>query len=174
MRLILIRHLTTAMNQAGMLQGRRDEPVLTPSPEDLATIARNRRTLSRYPDLDAVLISSLRRTLMTAEHYGFAEECRVEPLLDEFNFGYFEGRPKVEMLAKIGCYWLHEPHRLALGEPIKELELRVRNFLTKYQEQSILAFGHGTWIRAAMAIANDGSIARMNQLAINNNELVII
>lgn len=174
MSLILIRHLATAMNQAGLLQGQRNELVLTPGLEDLTAIACNRRLLSRYPSFDAILISSLRRTRMTAEYYGLAKECRVEPLLDELNFGPFEGRPKTEMLAELGSSWRHEPQRLVLGEPLSRLEFRVREFLETYQGQLVLAFGHGTWIRAAVAIATDGNISRMNQLAIANNELVIL
>ena len=174
MSLILIRHLPTAWNREGRLQGRRDLPILEPGPEERTAIAANRRALESLPPFDAVLVSRLRRTAMTAEQHGYRGRYQVEPLLDELDFGPYEGRPRAELLAEVGELWENAPQRLVLGEPLTELEQRVRAFLHRYRDRSILAFGHGAWIRAAVAVVGKDSIEGMNRVTIHNNQLVTL
>ena len=66
MNLALLRHLPTRFNQAGLLQGRLDEPILAPGPELTAEIAHTRRRLQQETGFEQVLVSRLRRTAMTA------------------------------------------------------------------------------------------------------------
>ena len=40
----------------------------------------------------------------------------TEPLLDELDFGPFEGRPKKDLMDAMGENWLQHPRNLLLGE----------------------------------------------------------
>lgn len=172
MRIVAIRHLPTRCNVEGLLQGRRDEPILPPTAELKGAIATNRQRLLDMPTFDKVLISRLRRTEMTAEAYGLGEELEVEPLLDELDFGHFEGQPRSRMLAEVGHRWIAAPQCLVFGESMERLGERVRQFIEKYRGlDALLIFGHGAWIRALIAIARNGSIESMNRIEIGNNEL---
>lgn len=175
MNLALLRHLPTRFNQAGLLQGRLDEPILAPGPELTAEIAHTRRRLQQETGFEQVLVSRLRRTAMTAGVYGYHERARVEPLLDELDFGPYEAGPRTDMLQALGAAWHQDPGQLQLGESIAELEDRVALFLDRYRDaESVLAFGHGAWIRACLSLVRHGSIARMNQLNVANNELILL
>ncbi|MCG6861884.1 MAG: histidine phosphatase family protein [Chromatiaceae bacterium] len=175
MRIVAIRHLPTLFNAEGLLQGRRDEPILPPTAAMKRVIGANRRRLLDMPVFDRVLVSRLRRTAMTAQAYGYSEQKEVEPLLDELAFGHFEGRPRSEMLAEVGSRWIEAPQTLVLGEPMEQLGERVRQLILKYRGlDSLLIFGHGAWIRALIAFAEHGGIESMNRNEIANNELTCI
>ena len=173
MKIFLIRHLETALNTKKILQGRRDIPILTPSSSTQKQISKNRRLLEDVNGFDHTLISRLKRTRMTAELYA-AENITVEPLLDELDFGSYEGRKKEILLAEQKL-WFTDPASLTLGEPLLFLENRVAQFLKKYKEaKTILAFGHGAWIRAFVSYVEHGNIGKMNSLEIANNQIICI
>ena len=176
MKLALIRHLPTPANRDGLLQGRRDLEILPPSDEALETVARNREALTALGgDFDQVLVSRLRRTAMTAEVYGYGGAATVEPLLDELDFGRFEGKPRKDMLEVVGDAWIEAPQDLVLGEPIRALGERARGMLRKYSHcERLLLFGHAAWSRALMAIVASGELSGMNKTRIDNNQLVIL
>lgn len=169
MNAILIRHLPTAMNRAGLLQGHRDEPIEEPDDATRAIIAANLEQMPPLERFDAILASRLRRTAMTAAHYGVGDRLSVEPLLDELDFGPFEGRSRAELVAHIGAAWEDDPASVVLGEPLTGLAERVGRFFERYRGQRVLAFGHGSWMRAAVALGRDGSIDGMNRFKIANN-----
>ncbi|MDV2887937.1 histidine phosphatase family protein, partial [Alkalihalophilus pseudofirmus] len=83
-------------------------------------INENQRILHSLSPFDLVLASTLIRTQQTAQHYRFYPE--TERLLDELDFGPFEGRPKEELLEILGDQWLENPKELVLGESIRHLE----------------------------------------------------
>lgn len=167
----LVRHLPTAFNRDGLLQGRRDIPITAPDAATTAAIVRNRARLARAGDFDAVLASTLMRTQMTAERYG--RRFRVEPLLDELDFGPFEGRPKAEMIRELGPAWVDTPHLLTLGEPLSALQARVQRFIAAYADAGkVLVFGHGAWMRAFVCLRRYGSIEAMNSIEIDHNDIV--
>jgi broad specificity phosphatase PhoE len=101
----LIRHMPTAWNAAGRLQGRRDAPL------DPAAIPEWRLP----PELAdfRFLSSPLLRARMTAEHLGVAP--RIEPRLGEMGWGEWEGRTLAEL-------------RVELGEEMADLEARGLDF----------------------------------------------
>ena len=172
MRIVAVRHLPTQFNAAGLLQGRRDEPILPLTQAVERAIEENRKSLAAQPPFEKVLVSSLCRTAMTADHYGYQSQRETDPLLDELDFGCYEGRPRTEMLKAVGSRWVEAPQTLTLGEPLESLGARVSQLLNKYKErESLLIFGHGAWIRAMVAIIENGSLERMNQFKIANNEL---
>lgn len=174
MQLAIIRHLPTAWNKLGLLQGKRDIEILEPSSSDKKKIENNFKKISEHQPFDRVLTSSLIRTQQSASVYGFSS-FHKEPLLDELNFGLYEGKPKNLLIEENYNDWLNEPRNLTLGEPLVDLENRIDKFLEKYKMySSILAFGHGSWIRAAMSLEQSGDINMMNQITVHNNDFIIL
>ncbi|MEH7254402.1 histidine phosphatase family protein [Neobacillus niacini] len=168
MQITLIRHLPTEWNKKTLLQGRRDIGLSQVSEEVAKGIAMNQKVLEEMSPFDLVLASTLKRTHQTALLYGYKYES--EGLLDELDFGPFEGIPKAKMIDKYGDIWFENPKELVLGESIKNFEDRIVQFLVKYKEFStILVFGHGSWIRALLSYAQCGHINKMNKVEVLNN-----
>ncbi|MGV6809612.1 MAG: histidine phosphatase family protein [bacterium] len=179
MAFMFIRHLPTAYNQQGLLQGKRDEPILPLTALDnklLATLEKNKAVLSELV-IDTVLCSTLKRTQQTAlaHHY---TSFSIEPLLNELDFGCYEGKSRQYLLKDHGEQWQHDPSELVLGESMQHFSQRIQYFFEKYQQdaqqKNILAFTHGAWIRAARAWWTTGSLQNMNKHKVANNELVIL
>ena len=95
MQITLIRHLPTEWNVNTWLQGRQDIEILPITDRDQLEIVKNQNNLSRLQPFDLILASTLKRTQQTAQMYGM--NVVIEPLLDELDFGEFEGRPKEEL-----------------------------------------------------------------------------
>lgn len=89
MRYLLIRHGQTAGNLEGCYIGRTDEPLC---PQGLATLRAR-----RYPPVDGVLASPMRRCLETAAL--IYPGCPVTVVEDfrECDFGVFEGKNYAEL-----------------------------------------------------------------------------
>lgn len=171
--ILAVRHLPTSLNQRGILQGLIDEDIVIPSAELLVAVESNRVRLKEFGPFDFILTSSLRRTISTARVYGFCRSIE-EPLLNELNFGEYEGRYKSEMQAEVGKQWRNEPQHLILGESLLDLECRVRAFLEKYNGcHRVLLFGHGAWMRAMLSLSIHGDIKRMNKMTVDNNTLYV-
>lgn len=170
MDLFLIRHMQTPDNAAGVLQGRRDVSILPPGPEEVKQIRGNLGQLPPLDRFDHILVSRLKRTSQTAALY--TDRYTPEPLLDELDFGPFEGRPRQELILA-HPQWETDPSGLVLGESMKTLGARVTAFLKKYgHAETVLVFGHGAWIRALLAIHHTGSLATMNRGPLAHNTLV--
>jgi broad specificity phosphatase PhoE len=168
MQITLIRHLPTEWNKKTWLQGKRDIGLSQVSEEVAKGIARNQKVLEELSPFDLVLASTLKRTHQTAKLYGY--KCETEGLLDELDFGPFEGIPKAKMIDMYGEKWFENPKELVLGESLKNFEDRIVQFLVKYKEFSnILVFGHGSWIRALLSYAQSGHINNMNKVEVLNN-----
>lgn len=173
MIITLIRHLPTEWNKKTWLQGRKDIG-LSPVTEEFQTkITQNQQLLNQLPPVEIVLASTLKRTHQTALLYGF--DAETEGLLDELDFGPFEGVPKEKLIEKYGVQWLENPRDLVLGESLKNLEKRIMQFLDKYKSRShILVFGHGSWIRALISYLHHGNINKMNTIQVENNACVTV
>jgi broad specificity phosphatase PhoE len=173
MQITLIRHLPTEWNKNHILQGRRDIEICPLSTEDRKNINNNLKLLKELSPFAFILASSLKRTHQTALQYGFLSE--TESLLDELDFGPFEGHSKEELIATYKNTWMESPRKLVLGESLKNLENRILLFLDKYERASnILVFGHGSWIRALVSFCHDGHINNMNKIEIQNNQLITL
>jgi broad specificity phosphatase PhoE len=173
MQITVIRHLPTEWNKKTWLQGRKDIGLSQVSEELLKGIEDNRKVLQKLARFDLVLASTLQRTHQTARLYGY--EYEIEGLLDELDFGPFEGVPKNKLIEKYGEVWFENPKELVLGESIKNLEKRIVMFLDKYQKYSnILAFGHGSWIRAMISYTQYGDINKMNKIEVFNNACITL
>lgn len=172
MELTLIRHLPTEWNKKGVLQGSKDIPILELSEADKKDIEKNKQMLKQKYSL--ILTSALTRTQQTAMAYGYAN-FETEPLLNELNFGEFEGKKKKLLVETYKNEWFSSPGEIRLGEKITNLETRMLTFLDKYKDyKTILVFGHGSWIRACLSYYRFGTINHMNQLEIKNNQLLTI
>lgn len=173
MQITLIRHLPTEWNEKTWLQGRQNIDVLPITDEIQHEIAMNQQTLNSLLPFDLILASALNRTQQTAEMYGM--NVVTEPILDELDFGTFEGRPKEEMIKELGESWLEKPRELTLGESIVHLEDRIVDFIKKYEGyDNILVFGHGSWIRAFISLVQNGHINKMNRIHVPNNKCITL
>lgn len=170
MEITVIRHLPTEWNRKQVLQGKKDIPILPLTEKEQSKIAENLQLIQEKL-FDLVLCSTLGRTMQTAEHYG--QKAIPEPLLDELDFGSFEGRPKKELVSIYGELWSEKPAEIILGESLVNLETRIKLFLTKYSHMSqLLVFGHGSWIRALKSYHQYGHINAMNKTTVKNNECI--
>lgn len=174
MRIFIVRHLPTHWNIKRLLQGREDVDILEPDYASNAQIRANKIILTKYEPFDMVLTSALKRTQQTACLYGF-KEYKVEPLLDELDFGTYAGKSKGELYQGVG--WGGEKNYFAtmLSDEIIDLECRIKKFLVKYNKyHKLLVFGHGSWIRGLVSIINYGDINKMNTFYYENNHLISI
>lgn len=171
MKLFIIRHLPTPWNKKGLMQGSIDICIDEITNEINESIKRQRTYLDNV-DVDQILVSNLQRTHETAMAYGYSSFV-VEPLLNELNFGKFEGRPRKEMLSALGDDWIADPRKLVLGESIRSLENRIKQFLHEYQSvDNLIVFGHGSWIRALLSYHKLNNLRDMNKIEVKNNQLV--
>ena len=160
--ILLVRHLPTAWNVRGVLQGSRNIPIVIP--DEPRSSSERRLPLGPF---DLVLCSPLQRTRQTAALFGFPDP-EVEGLLREIDFGAYEGRPKAELMAP-ETGWVRDPFNSDLGQEVHDLRGRVEEFFDKYRRRGrVLAFAHGTWMRLAHALYHLGDPSRMNRLVLDN------
>ncbi len=173
MQITFIRHLPTPWNKRQLLQGKRDISI-SPVTEKLKSgIVQNQQGLGKIAPFDKVLASRLIRTRQTAHIYGYSPE--EEPLLNELDFGMFEGKEKQQLLSRFGDTWLYSPESLVLGEPLTDFKSRISSFLDRYNSYpNILVFGHGSWIRACLSLKKYGHINQMNQVTVPYNACITI
>jgi probable phosphoglycerate mutase len=173
MKLYIIRHLQTEWNKKSVLQGSHDLSILPPTSEEMLEIEQNKKWLIKQKNnFDLVFTSSLQRTQQTAAYYGFTHVV-IEPLLNELNFGEYEGRSRDELITAVGESWFEDPREIILGEPISNLEFRIQSFLEKYKHyKQLLIFAHGSWTRALISFVQFGNLKQMNQTIVKNNQLV--
>ena len=173
MTIVAIRHLPTPWNIEERLQGRADIDILPPDPAEISIISKNREQLNTLGPFEKVFCSSLKRTRSTAELYGF-RECTSDPLLDEFDFGKYEGALRCEFMRDLGETWINSPESIVLGESISDFEKRISQFLHKCRSlQRILVFTHGGWVRGLKSIHETGGIKCMNKCHVRNNEVLV-
>ena len=170
MNLYLIRHLPTPWNQKGLLQGSKNISIIATNPEIEDQILKNKELL-REIRFDEILVSELKRTHETAKLYGF-DSCKVDALVNELDFGKYEGIEKTIMLKELGEAWFNDVRSIKLGETLLEFEARILLFLEKYKnKENVLLFAHGAVIRAILELSKEKNIDRMNMLHVENNSL---
>ncbi|MBS4176787.1 histidine phosphatase family protein [Lederbergia citrea] len=173
MQITFIRHLPTEWNKKKWLQGKKDIGLLPITEVFQKEITKNQKLLIKLLPFDVVLASGLKRTQQTAHVYGYEPE--TEDLLNEFDFGPFEGLPKQKLIEHYGKNWIENPKELVLGESIKSLEERIILFLERYKSsKNILVFGHGTWIRAVLSYHRYGHINNLNKMIVENNDCITL
>lgn len=172
MELYIIRHLQTDWNKQGLLQGSNDIDILPIDDTLFSQIEQQKKQLDDIGDCDHILVSELKRTHQTARAYGF-DQVTVEPLINELNFGQFEGKPRQQLLDQIGPIWFDDPRQVVLGESINHLNERIIAFLEKYHHcHRLIIFAHGSWTRAMISLIKYGDLRNMNQVEVVNNQLI--
>lgn len=171
MRIICIRHLETRWNKDKRLQGSKNINIDSPSKEVLQKIELLKNKIKNI-HVELIIASELKRTQETAILYGF-ETPFIDPLINELDFGEYEGKKKDFFLEKIGENWIKNPLSLSLGESMIDFEKRIKTFLKKYKDyNALLLFGHGAFIRGLVSINEVGTISNMNKFHIENNSIV--
>ena len=146
--LALIRHMPTAWNAAGRLQGREDLPLAVEMAPDWVV----------PPELNGFrwLTSPLRRAVGTAHRLGIADPT-IEPRLAEMGWGEWEGETVAGLRARLGTEMaMAEAAGLDLrppgGESPREVLARVQGWMSGL-EGATLAVTHRGVIRAIFAAA---------------------
>jgi broad specificity phosphatase PhoE len=174
MKIILIRHLVTPWNQQRKIQGSIDISLLPPDETALAKIQENQQILAcQNPDL--VITSSLKRTQETAQLYGY-NDFIIESLINELNFGEFEGQNFQLFQDRLENEWLTNPQVLILGETLIDFENRIKAFLNLYQSYSqLLIFSHGVWTRGLLSLIKYGTVNQLNtpEFRLTHNQLIM-
>ena len=149
--LALIRHMPTAWNAAGRLQGREDLPLAVEMAPDWLVPAE----LNGF----RWLTSPLRRAVETAHRLGIADPT-IEPRLAEMRWGEWEGETLAGLRARLGAEMaVAEAAGLDLrppgGESPREVQARVMPLLAEIAQSArpTAAITHKGVIRAVLSLA---------------------
>lgn len=175
MNIYAIRHLPTTYNKKKLLQGSLDVGNIVIGEKELNKINDNKnKILKRDIVFSKVYTSQYQRAKLTARLYGF-EQFEENKLINELNFMQFEGVNKSKFLHEIGENWFSNPFETILKPEIIQLEKNIVSFLnTLNDHDDVLIFSHGAFLRGLKSFLSFGSIEKMNQLEIKNNELTIL
>lgn len=150
-----LRHGSTAWNEQGLMQGRRDIPL---SPRGRAEVAgwQLPRTL---PDPVEWVSSPLARALETARRLGGCAP-RVEPALTEMDWGAWEGYGLDALQSRFGPEFTRNEalgldFRPPGGESPRDVVARATRWLDRVaaNERPIVAVTHNGVLRALLALA---------------------
>lgn len=131
-RLLLIRHGSTELNEAGRYQGTLDPPLSSLGVRQAEALAERVRAAAAEPR--TVWTSDALRARSTAERVFPGREVTVDPRLRELDFGQLEGNTHEENLARHGdAYrrWIETPGEVSPpgGESLSSLVERVGAWL---------------------------------------------
>jgi probable phosphoglycerate mutase len=143
-QIFLFRHGETEWSLTGRHTGRTDLP-LTENGERRAS---NLRGLLKGVNFAHVLTSPLRRARRTCELAGFGAVARVDPDLQEWDYGDYEGRTTSDIQAqrpgwdvfKDGC---------PKGESVEQVSQRAERVLERLRSMdgTVALFSHGQFLR---------------------------
>jgi probable phosphoglycerate mutase len=147
-RLILARHGETTWSKSGQHTGRTDVPLTDVGREQARRIgaALAGRTFSR------VLASPLSRASETARLAGFASGLVLDPDLQEWDYGMYEGRRRVDIaLEEPG--WTVWSRPITGGESLAQLGDRADRVIAGLLPVGgdVLVFSHGHFLRVLAA-----------------------
>lgn len=152
--IVLVRHGRTALNAAGRLQGRVDEPLDEVGREQARRLAS--RLVPILGDDDLVISSPLARARDTAVTLG--REVRIDDQWIEMSYGVFDGVPQGDVSPDVWSQWRSDP-RFAPdgGESLADVTERVHRACDELREQAvgrrIVVVSHVSPIKAAIAWA---------------------
>jgi broad specificity phosphatase PhoE len=147
-RLVLARHGETAWSKSSQHTGRTDIPLTDTGREQARQLgaALSGRTFSR------VLTSPLARASETARLAGFGDGIVVDPDLQEWDYGIYEGRRRVDIaLEEPG--WTVWSRPIPGGESLAELGARADRVIDRLLGigGDVLVFSHGHFLRVLAA-----------------------
>lgn len=157
--LILVRHGRTAANAAGLLQGRRDNPLDPVGEDQAAAIAR------ALGAVDRVITSPLLRARSTAA--AISADVVVDDRWVELDYGTFDGKAQGDLAADVWDHWRADPEYAPPGgESLAGLDRRVTAALDELahdaQHRDVVVVSHVSPIKAAIAWAVGSSVGVMS------------
>ncbi|MFI5337286.1 MAG: histidine phosphatase family protein [Opitutales bacterium] len=143
-RLFLIRHGETAWSLTGRHTGRTDLP-LTENGERRASLLRARL---QGIEFTRVLASPLQRARRTCELAGLGAVARMEPDLQEWNYGDYEGRTTDDIRAQHPGWDVFQDG-CPQGESVEQVSLRADRVLAGLRrlDGTVALFSHGQFLR---------------------------
>lgn len=154
--LILVRHGRTALNAAGRLQGRIDEPLDDVGRQQAKAVAAHVGTV------DVLISSPLVRATETAAAFG--TPFTIDERWIELSYGIFEGVEVVDTPSEAWEHWRRNPDYVPPdGESLTQLDARVRGACDELVETArdarVVVVTHVSPIKSAVAWALDASVA---------------
>lgn len=154
--LILVRHGRTALNAAGRIQGRIDEPLDDVGRQQAAAVARY------VGKVDVLISSPLRRATETAAEFGIPFETDERWI--ELSYGIYEGVAVADTPSEAWDHWRQNVHFVPDGgESLAQLDLRVRAACEGLQQLArdadVAVVSHVSPIKSAVAWALGATIA---------------
>lgn len=147
-RLVLARHGETEWSKAGKHTGRTDLPLTDAGREQAGRLgaALAGRSFSR------VLSSPLARARDTTHLAGFDAGLVVDPDLQEWDYGAYEGRQRVD-IARDDPGWTIWSRPIPGGESLDELGARADRVIARLLPLGgdVLLFSHGHFLRVLAA-----------------------
>lgn len=140
----LIRHGETEWSLSGQHSGRYDLP-LTASGEEEAR--RTAAALDGRP-FDLVLCSPLQRARRTCEIAGYLPVARIEPDIQEWDYGDCTGLTRAQLIQKHGN-WSIWDGPVPNGESIDQIAARARRVIASLDghQGTVALFAHGHFLR---------------------------
>lgn len=153
--LILVRHGRTALNAAGRLQGRIDEPLDELGERQAKAVA------AHVGRVDELIASPLGRACQTAEAFGMPYE--IDDRWIELSYGIYEGVELANTPAEVWQQWRDDPAYVPDGgESLLTLDVRVRASCEELAERArdriVAVVSHVSPIKAAVAWALDAPV----------------
>ena len=144
-QIVLIRHGETEWSLTGRHTGRTDVP-LTANGERRAAQFRGVLQGLKFTQ---VFTSPLQRARRTGELAGFGAVAQVEPDLQEWDYGDYEGRTTVDIRAQQPGWNLFEDGSPG-GESVEQISQRADRVLSQLRsvDGTIALFSHGHFLRA--------------------------
>ena len=148
--LILVRHGRTALNAAGLLQGRVDEPLDEIGQRQAVAVA------GRVGAVDELITSPLLRARQTADAFG--APYTVDDRWIELAYGIYEGVPHADVPSEAWRQWRLDPKYVPEGgESLAELNDRVLEacgeLADRARERTVAVVSHVSPIKCAVAWA---------------------
>ena len=163
-RLVLARHGETEWSKSGQHTGRTDIPLTDVGREQARRLgsALAGRTFSR------VVSSPLSRAIETCRLAGFGDVVEIDPDLQEWDYGVYEGRRRVD-IDDVEPGWTVWSRPIVGGESLAELGARADRVIERLLPSGgdVLVFSHGHFLRvlAARWIEADPLLASRLELA---------
>jgi broad specificity phosphatase PhoE len=147
-RIVLVRHGETDWAREGRHTGLTDVP-LNSRGEEAARLVGRRLSENVFGQ---VWSSPRQRAVRTAELSGRGEGLRVDPDLQEWNYGRFEGLRTPEIRAQ-WANWMVFRDGAPEGECPDEVSARADRVVSRLREAAtdVLVFSHGHFLRALAA-----------------------